>query len=310
MQELKNRPNFRGFVVRRPNFRGPYKKMNEHKNRPNIRGPYKKEKTCHSAAAWRTIIKSFDIVQGRKYNRDILFTFLCDYLTQMTDMERKLKKLMKHESKMRVVTKLCQRYGEIAVKMWNKVKTSVELKANNMFNNVKNEMDIWRRDRRQYHVTEQMIITAAWVRFRSQIIKSIIEPYILSSKGDNIMKKEDIAAYMQSKARKIKEVLPPVTTTFDKVIPKEDITVYMQSKAIKIEEVLPPVTTTFEKVIPKEDIAAYMQSKARKIEEVLPPVTTTFEKVIPKEDNAENIQRKKAKYTDTVNEMISAYLYV
>ena len=70
------------------------------------------------------------INRGARYNRDLLFALLCDFLTQMMEMDREMKKFKQHSKREDVVQKMYLRYGEDQVKSWEELKISPELNEN------------------------------------------------------------------------------------------------------------------------------------------------------------------------------------
>ena len=66
-------------------------------------------------------------VDKQRYNRDLLFALLCDFLTQMMEMDRKLKKFKRPSKREDIVQKMVLRYGEDQVKRWKELKISPEL---------------------------------------------------------------------------------------------------------------------------------------------------------------------------------------
>lgn len=118
--------------------------------------------------------KQFKIVNG-KYNRDLLFALLRDYLTQMTEMDRKFnrKKLM------------YKKYGEEIVKLWEHVKLlpvmhriiyTIQLAINNNWSMCTQVAC----GKTKCNWSKRTITTLEWERYKSYIIENIIEPYLKS----------------------------------------------------------------------------------------------------------------------------------
>ena len=106
------------------------------------------------------------------YDRDQLFILVSDYLTQMMEMDRKLQEKFRPSQEI-VVQKMFKRYGEELVMLWSK---EVKLEIKNIILKVKQCINRWKRDDNNTPI--QLITTLAWERYKSEIIKNIIEPYL------------------------------------------------------------------------------------------------------------------------------------
>lgn len=151
----------------------------------------KRKLYCRGNNVWQIIIRSLIGNDSRKlrvkgdnagaYNRDLLFILVNDYLTQMIDMDRKLHKFRRSEAKELVVHKIIydkmfKRYGKELVMLWNKVKYCPELYEMNIIHKVYGEINQWKHDS---HRPIQLITTLVLERYKSEIVKNIIEPYLL-----------------------------------------------------------------------------------------------------------------------------------
>ena len=114
----------------------------------------------------------------KPYDRDLLFILVSDYLTQMMEMDRKLQETFRpSEAKEIVVQKMFKRYGEELVMLWSKeVKYCSEFNKMGILYQVQENTNRWKRD--DIDTPIQLITTLAWERYKSEIIKNIIEPHI------------------------------------------------------------------------------------------------------------------------------------
>ena len=152
----------------------------------------KRKPYCRGDNVWQIIIASLIGNNGlhlrvRGYNagaysRDLLFILVRDYLTQMIEMDRKLHKFRRSETRETLMQKMFKRYGEELVMLWYKVKCCSELNQMNIILKVQQDIKRWKRD--DTYTPIQLITTLAWERYKSTIIKNIIEPY-LKIRGDH-----------------------------------------------------------------------------------------------------------------------------
>ena len=127
---------------------------------------------------------------GHSYNRDLLFALLRDYLTQMTEMNRKLRKFKRYKSRLRVLQKMCKLFGqELVLKAWKYIENDPAMmklrgiKQVKIIDNVNRQITRWKPSDNNLHI--RMIITLEWERYKEHIIENIIEPY-LKLRGGNV----------------------------------------------------------------------------------------------------------------------------
>ena len=128
----------------------------------------------------KLIGKNAKLLKGRgRYNRDQLYTLVCEYLTAMMCMEIQVNTMQTPTYNREIVGKMRKQWGTVLLKRWHGAKHSSELNTKRTFCDVTSDIRRWQDSNCSNHITMRMIITLVWGQYKSHIIENIIEPVLL-----------------------------------------------------------------------------------------------------------------------------------